>query len=172
LSYELCAILALASTSMTTPTRLNPLHMTTFTLTTRTLTTLTTRTLTTRTRLHPSHDQIHFGHTHLNTPHPLISDRPHPRCSYASGRVSWTSSSVPSIDRLRVSFTPITVTAGGKPLQKRTSREAAMLLSLTGVHTDSAGNTDAGGGWWSHNEATGLVVVSHDTDADVVVAAH
>ena len=39
--------------------------------------------------------------------------------AYSPGVVKWTSSRLPSTDRLRLSFTPHTVTAGGVLLPKR-----------------------------------------------------
>lgn len=76
---------------------------------------------------------------------------------YGLGRVAWESSSVPSTDRLRVTFNPQTVTAGGKPLPKRDCGDQR--------------DKEDGDGWWSYDEATGIVIVQHQSARDVVVQA-
>jgi hypothetical protein len=72
------------------------------------------------------------------------------------GAVSWTSSSYPSTDRLRLSFTPVTVTAGGIKLPNK----------------KGLGTASDGAGWWEHDPKTGAVQVNHMLAADVVISAH
>ena len=82
---------------------------------------------------------------------------------YKPGEVAWTSSSIPSTDRLRVSFAPQSVVAGGVPLPRRHAGGAAGL---------GPGDTAAGADWWSYDPADGRMVISHATAHDVVVSGH
>lgn len=75
------------------------------------------------------------------------------RAEYAEGRVAWSSSGVPSTERLRLTFAPTSVRAGGDALPRRDPSAAQPL------------------GWFSYDAATGLTRVHHTSAADVVVAA-
>lgn len=75
------------------------------------------------------------------------------RAAYAKGRVEWSTSGLPSTERLRLTFAPRSVVAGGKALPRH---DPSTLQPL---------------GWWSHEEATGLTMVHHTSAKDVVVAA-
>lgn len=82
---------------------------------------------------------------------------------YHTGRVSWTSSAVPSTDRLRVTFTPGNVTAGGVVIPRRP-------LTRSAVTSEAGGETD-GLDWWSFDIETSLITVVHTSAPDVVVTA-
>jgi hypothetical protein len=86
---------------------------------------------------------------------------------YSPGRVSWTSSSTPSTDRLHASFTPVTITAGGKALPKRTGG----AHGLGGSDSSEAAVGDEAAGWWTYDPATGIVVVQHQTEPSIEVTA-
>ena len=73
------------------------------------------------------------------------------RAEYSKGRVAWSSSGVPSTERLRLTFEPASVRAGGEVLPKRDL------------------GTSQPYGWWTHDATTGLTVVHHVSEADVVV---
>ena len=90
---------------------------------------------------------------HLLFSFPMGSQRVPSAVSYQPGRVAWNSSSVPSTERLRLSFSPVSVSAGGTPLPR----------------LETSANPTAG--WWTHNKTTGLVVVMHEAASDVVVLA-
>ena len=83
-----------------------------------------------------------------------------PGASKALGgrQIKWTSSSVPSTDRLRLRAVPAAVSAGGQALPRR---------GPGGV----GGEVGAADGWWSYDAANGLAVVMHAAAADVVVTA-
>ena len=76
-------------------------------------------------------------------------------------QIKWTSSSVPSTDRLRLRAVPAAVSAGGQALPRRGRG------GVGGV----GGEVGAADGWWSYDAATGLAVVMHAAAADVVVTA-
>ena len=73
--------------------------------------------------------------------------------------LAWTSSTVPSQERLLVTFVPTSVTAGGEQLPHRT------------VRYDRGGRKDGDdAGWWTFDSDTGMVVVQHNIAADVRVS--
>jgi hypothetical protein len=98
--------------------------------------------------------------------------------TYHPGLISWTSSGLPSTDRLRVSFVPSTVTAGGEQLPRRnlgrdhshgdTVSTAAELKEVEAEASAASSAASAAGGWWTFNPKNGVVVVAH-SQADVVV---
>ena len=73
--------------------------------------------------------------------------------SYTHQRITWTSSSTPSTDRIRLRVVPAAVSAGGKALPRRGQLAAEAEAD----------------GWWSYEAATGLATVMHADAKDIVV---
>lgn len=71
-------------------------------------------------------------------------------------QIRWTSSSIPSTDRLRLRAAPAAVSAGGQGLPRR--QGSAEAEAEVDTH-----------GWWTYDAATGLAVVMHSAAPDVVI---
>jgi hypothetical protein len=76
---------------------------------------------------------------------------------YRPGLISWTSSGLPSTDRLRlrVSCVPSSVTAGGQQLPRRNLGRGHSRGDIVEEAEASAG------GWWTSNPENGVAVATH-----------
>ena len=91
-----------------------------------------------------------------------VSHEPSANSAATRQQIRWTSSSVPSTDRLRLRAAPAAVSAGGQELPKRQRNHSWDERGSAEAEVDTYG-------WWTYDAATGLAVVMHAAAPDVVI---
>ena len=84
--------------------------------------------------------------------------------------VSYTVSCTEGTETLKVTFTPGKVTAGGNPLVRRTL-STPHPAAATSRHEVGSTRRGEDHGWYTFDDASGLLTVVHATSPDIVIAA-